>query len=161
MKWDVPKLLVLGFLWGWKPSVFPGGTWGLNSSTLLKGLVWGHVLSSRKECFRHFPRSLLVFLGVTEQPGSRRSWAIGLHADNKQIISYGCACSIFFLRLLNVHSWSLFKTVSVSRTLLFQALGCDLKPPQIFVNKGWAVCLKYYSNQRCWKKPFQAEHCWL
>lgn len=97
---------------------------------------------------------LLVGLDVTEQPDRQRNWAVGLCAENEQVMSCGRVCSNFFVWLLNVHSWSLFKIGSVSKTLLFQALGCDLKSPQIFVNNGWIVCPEYYCNQRCLKKSF-------
>lgn len=62
------------------------------------------VVNSSEVCFKHFPRSLLVRLDVTEQPDCQRSWAVGLYAENKQVMSYGCVCSNFFVWSSNVHS---------------------------------------------------------
>lgn len=70
---------------------------------------------------------------VTEQPGlvsvlgTSRLWATDVSA------------AILFVWSWNVSSWNLFETGWVSKTLLFQALGCDLKSPRICVGNSWVL----------------------
>lgn len=120
--------------------------------SLMKG--WGgHMVDSSEVYIKHFPRSFLVCLDVTKQPDCWRSGRLVSVLKISRLWAWMFLWQCFLVWLSNVHCWSLFEMGSISKTLLFQALGCDLKSPQI-VTSSWLVCPEYYSNQRCLKKSF-------